>query len=92
MPRHADASAGRVWSDRVVEETDLQSQISALCKVLGPDREFARTVSGAVMICRRDPGDLLRYGVIDSFGTSLTPPQVQLTSAVGATAAAGNPP
>ena len=59
----ADALVGRVWSDQVVEENDLQSQISALCKVLGPDREFVRTVSGAAMICR-DPGDLLRYGVI----------------------------
>ena len=75
----ADALVGRVWSDRVVEENDLQSQIPALCKVLGPDRELVRTVSGAAMICR-DLGDLLRYGV--ACGTSLTPPQVRLTSAV----------
>ena len=36
----------RVWPDRVVEENNLQSQIVALRKVFGAERELIRTVSG----------------------------------------------
>jgi branched-chain amino acid transport system substrate-binding protein len=41
-----DALMARVWPDRVVEENNLQSHISALRAVLGPDRDLIRTVSG----------------------------------------------
>jgi predicted ATPase/DNA-binding winged helix-turn-helix (wHTH) protein len=36
----------RVWPGRIVEENNLQSQISALRVALGPDRDLIRTVSG----------------------------------------------
>jgi DNA-binding winged helix-turn-helix (wHTH) protein len=36
----------RVWPDRVVEENNLQAQISALRKALGADRDLIRTVAG----------------------------------------------
>ena len=35
----------RIWSDRVVEENNVEIQISALRKALGPDRGLIRTVS-----------------------------------------------
>src|SRR5262245_11522827 len=35
----------RVWPDRVVEENNLEIQISALRKALGPDRDLIRTVA-----------------------------------------------
>ena len=41
-----DALMARVWPDRVVEENNLQSQISALRAAFGADRELIRTVSG----------------------------------------------
>src|ERR1700686_213595 len=36
----------RVWPETVVEESNLQVQISALRKVLGEDRGYIRTISG----------------------------------------------
>src|SRR5690242_7753190 len=36
----------RIWPDRVVEENNLEAQISALRKVLGTDRSLIRTVAG----------------------------------------------
>lgn len=36
----------RVWPDRMVEEGNLQAQVTALRKALGADRELIRTVSG----------------------------------------------
>ena len=36
----------RVWPDRVVEENNLQAQISALRKAFGSDRDLIRTVAG----------------------------------------------
>src|SRR6266850_6962856 len=36
----------RIWPDRVVEENNLQLQISTLRKVFGPDRHLIRTVAG----------------------------------------------
>src|SRR5437870_12306892 len=41
-----DELMNRVWPDRVVEENVLQTQISALRKVFGPDRDLIRTVAG----------------------------------------------
>src|SRR5713226_4010517 len=36
----------RIWPDRVVEENNLQAQISTLRKVFGADRHLIRTVAG----------------------------------------------
>src|SRR5262252_4349051 len=36
----------RVWPDRIVEENNLQWQISALRAAFGPDRNLIRTVPG----------------------------------------------
>jgi predicted ATPase/DNA-binding winged helix-turn-helix (wHTH) protein len=41
-----DALMVRVWPDRVVEEHNLQNQISALRTAFGADRDLIRTVSG----------------------------------------------
>lgn len=41
-----DALMRRVWPDRIVEENNLQAQISALRKVFGAERGFIRTVAG----------------------------------------------
>ena len=41
-----DELMSRVWPAAVVEENTLQFQISALRKVLGPDRDFIKTISG----------------------------------------------
>jgi len=41
-----DGLMARIWSDRIVEENALQSQISALRMALGGDRDLVRTVSG----------------------------------------------
>src|SRR6202023_3122419 len=41
-----DALMGRVWPNRIVEESSLQVQISALRNALGPDRNLIRTISG----------------------------------------------
>src|SRR5437667_7989413 len=42
----------RVWPDRVVEENNLQAQISALRKVFGADRDLIRTVEIGRASCR----------------------------------------
>src|SRR5262252_2887323 len=41
-----DALMARVWPDRIVEENNLQWQISALRGAFGVERELIRTVSG----------------------------------------------
>jgi DNA-binding winged helix-turn-helix (wHTH) protein len=41
-----DALMARVWADRIVEENNLQLQISALRAVFGADRHMIHTVSG----------------------------------------------
>ena len=41
-----DALMRRVWRDRIVEENNLQAQISALRKALGADRDLICTVAG----------------------------------------------
>ena len=51
-----DVLMGRVWPGRVIEENNLQSQITALRAVLGPDRDLVRTVSGrGYQFTGRDP-------------------------------------
>ena len=40
------ALMARVWPDRIVEENNLQWQISALRAAFGSDRHLIRTVSG----------------------------------------------
>src|SRR4029077_9104145 len=41
-----DALMGRVWPDRIVEENNLQAQISALRRAFGADRDLIRTIAG----------------------------------------------
>src|ERR1700739_1395680 len=41
-----NALMARVWPDRIVEENNLQWQISALRAAFGADRNLIRTVSG----------------------------------------------
>jgi len=41
-----EALAARVWPGQIIQDTALQSQISALRAVLGADRDLIRTVSG----------------------------------------------
>jgi predicted ATPase/DNA-binding winged helix-turn-helix (wHTH) protein len=45
-PVSKDVLMARVWPNRVVEEGNLQAQITALRKALGSDRELIRTVAG----------------------------------------------
>src|SRR4029077_13630600 len=40
------ALMGRVWPNRIVEESSLQVQISTLRNALGADRDLLRTISG----------------------------------------------
>src|SRR5258705_2228243 len=41
-----DALMHRVWPDRIVEENNLEAQISALRRAFGADRDLIRTVAG----------------------------------------------
>jgi DNA-binding winged helix-turn-helix (wHTH) protein len=41
-----DALMERVWPDRIVEENNLQAQISALRRAFGADRDLIRTIAG----------------------------------------------
>src|SRR5580692_9444829 len=41
-----DTLMERVWPDRVVEENNLQAQISALRRVFGAERGLIRTIAG----------------------------------------------
>ena len=41
-----DALMARVWPDRIVEENNLQAQISALRAAFGAERELIRTIRG----------------------------------------------
>src|ERR1700730_15623811 len=41
-----DALMGRVWPNRIVEESSLQVQISTLRNAFGADRDLIRTISG----------------------------------------------
>ena len=51
-----NALMARVWPDRIVEENNLQWQISALRAAFGADRNLIRTVSGrGYQFTGRDP-------------------------------------
>ena len=59
-----DALMRRVWPDRVVEENNLQAQISALRAAFGTDRALIRTVAGrgyqftgAIRVLPESPGE-----------------------------------
>src|SRR6267378_8470013 len=41
-----DALMKRVWPNRIVEENNLQTQISALRRAFGADRDLIRTIAG----------------------------------------------
>ncbi len=41
-----DVLLRRIWPDRVVEENNLQAQVSALRRAFGADRDLIRTVAG----------------------------------------------
>ena len=41
-----DALMHRAWPDRIVEENNLQAQISALRRAFGADRDLIRTIAG----------------------------------------------
>src|SRR6267154_4995412 len=41
-----DALMHGVWPDRIVEENNLQAQISALRRAFGADRDLIRTIAG----------------------------------------------
>ena len=41
-----DALMERVWPGRIVEENNLEAQVSALRKAFGADRDLIRTVAG----------------------------------------------
>src|SRR6202051_908213 len=41
-----DALMHCVWPDRIVEENNLQAQISALRRAFGADRDLIRTIAG----------------------------------------------
>src|SRR3982074_1031766 len=41
-----DVLMHRVWPDRIVEENNLQAQISALRRAFGADRDLIRTIAG----------------------------------------------
>src|SRR4051794_4158420 len=41
-----DTLMARVWPTHVVEESNIQAQISALRSAFGPDRNLTRTISG----------------------------------------------
>src|ERR1700738_71838 len=41
-----EALIGRVWPNRIVEESSLHVQISALRNAFGADRDLIRTISG----------------------------------------------
>src|SRR5882762_4068870 len=41
-----DTLIERVWPDRIVEENNLQTQISALRRALAADRDLIRTIAG----------------------------------------------
>src|SRR6266853_1581582 len=41
-----DALMKRVWPNRIVDENNLQTQISALRRAFGSDRDLIRTIAG----------------------------------------------
>src|SRR3989454_732898 len=74
-----DELMNRVWPDRVVEENNLQAQISALRKVFGADRDLIRTVAGRGY---QFTGEIRKGGTSGAAGparlTNLPTPQSEL--------------
>src|SRR5947209_20633242 len=54
----------RVWPDRVVEENNLEAQISTLRRALGADRGLIRTVIGRGYQFAGAIGEVLAPGVV----------------------------
>ncbi|HTT80223.1 MAG TPA: winged helix-turn-helix domain-containing protein [Stellaceae bacterium] len=73
-----DALMARVWPDRVVEENNLQSQIVALRRVFGAERELIRTVSGRGYQFTGD-ARILRQLADDHVRAALVPAQLGST-------------
>jgi DNA-binding winged helix-turn-helix (wHTH) protein len=70
-----DELLNRIWPGRIVEESRLQSEISALRKALGTDRDLIQTVSGR---------GYQFTGEIRELGTGVSPRQVPAPLAVPA--------
>src|ERR1700758_1463326 len=77
-----NALMARVWPDRIVEENNLQWQISALRAAFGADRHLVRTVSGrgyqfAGRISLRSPNEPARsVQIIPEVRAVLPPPNL----------------
>jgi DNA-binding winged helix-turn-helix (wHTH) protein len=76
-----DALMACVWPDRVVEENNLQAQISALRAAFGAERELIRTVSrrgyqftGEIRILSASPNERARTGMAAAQPASTLPP------------------
>jgi DNA-binding winged helix-turn-helix (wHTH) protein len=76
-----DALMARVWPDRIVEENNLQAQISALRAAFGAERELIRTVSrrgyqftGEIRILPASPDERASAGVAAAQFASALPP------------------
>jgi len=68
-----NALMARVWPDRIVEENNLQWQISALRAAFGADRDLIRTVSGRgyQFLPRRTPRPFLSGSSIISIAKTI---------------------
>src|SRR5258705_3404085 len=71
-----DALMHRVWPDRIVEENNLQAQISALRRALGADRDLIRTIAGRGY---QFTGDIRTVSVSPNAPASAGMPQPALT-------------
>jgi predicted ATPase/DNA-binding winged helix-turn-helix (wHTH) protein len=76
-----DALLSKVWPDRIVEENNLQAQVSALRAAFGAERELIRTVSGRgyqfageIRILAANPDDRAGAGVAAAQRGSTLPP------------------
>jgi DNA-binding winged helix-turn-helix (wHTH) protein len=76
-----DALMARVWPDRIVEENNLQAQISALRAAFGAERELIRTVrgrgyqfTGEIRILPASPDERASAGVAAAQSASALPP------------------
>src|SRR5580704_16945292 len=76
-----DALMARVWPDRIVEENNLQDQISALRAAFGAERELIRTVrgrgyqfTGEIRILPASPDERASAGVAAAQSASALPP------------------
>ena len=76
-----DALMARVWPDRIVEENNLQWQISTLRAAFGADRNLIRTVSGRgyqftgkISLLPRSPNEFARAGQVTPEVRAVLPP------------------